>query len=178
MKTLLLNSLEINIKQSDITKETTDAIVNASNKEMIPGGGVDGAINRAAGPDLGSAQRKLGPIETGEAVITAGFALPAKYVIHTAGPIWHDGANDEEHELAASYLNSLNLAKEHKLTSISFPAISTGVYHFPLDLAVKIVFETLTEFSQNPGTVQVINLVNFDSKTNVVYEKYFAMKLD
>lgn len=174
MQTYIINSLTVNLKVGDITKETTEAIVNAANRELIPGGGVDGAINRAAGPQLGVAQQSLGPIKTGAAVITPGYNLPAKYVIHTAGPIWHGGSQKEEELLGAAYINSLTLASSHRLTSISFPSISTGVYRFPLERAAEIVLESLQKFSVASGSLQIVNLVNFDMQTDEIYRRIFA----
>ena len=137
----------IDIVEGDITALDIDAIVNAANKTLLGGGGVDGAIHRAAGPELRAACAKLGGCETGEAKITPGFRLPARYVIHTVGPIWGGGERGETRLLADCYRNSLTLALDHGLASIAYPAISTGAYGFPPGraalIAVKTVLKTL-----------------------------------
>jgi O-acetyl-ADP-ribose deacetylase len=128
----------IEIHKGDITKLKVDATVNAANTFQIGGGGVDGAIHRAAGPELLEFNRKLGGCKTGEAKISPKFKLPAKYIIHTVGPVWDGGKNNEDNLLASCYRNSLRLAVENKIKTIAFPAISTGVYRFPLERATKI----------------------------------------
>ena len=133
----------IDIVEGDITALDIDAIVNAANKSLLGGGGVDGAIHRAAGPDLLVACAKLGGCETGEAKITPGFRLPARYVIHTVGPIWGGGERGEDRLLADCYRNSLALAHRHGLASIAYPAISTGAYGFPPDRAARIALRTV-----------------------------------
>lgn len=143
----------IKVYQGDITSLDVDAIVNAANKSLLGGGGVDGAIHRAAGKELLAECRTLGGCETGEAKITGGYNLPARHVIHTVGPVWHGGGNNEEELLAAAYRNSLELAKKYNLKSIAFPAISTGVYGFPKDraaeIAVRVIIEFLTEYDMD-----------------------------
>ncbi|MFN3695515.1 MAG: O-acetyl-ADP-ribose deacetylase, partial [Ignavibacterium sp.] len=137
---------KIELYKGDITKLKVDAIVNAANNSLLGGGGVDGAIHRAAGPELLEYNRKLGGCATGEAKISPGFRLPAKYIIHTVGPIWQEGTANEDQLLAGCYLNSLKLAVENKIKSIAFPAISTCVYGFPLERATRIAVKTVQSF--------------------------------
>lgn len=134
----------IEIVQGDITTLEVDAIVNAANRSLRGGGGVDGAIHRAAGPELLTACARLGGCETGQAKLTPGFRLPARFVIHTVGPVWEGGGHGEDALLAACYRNSLALAREHGLKSIAFPAISTGVYGFPRERAASIAARELS----------------------------------
>ena len=136
----------ISVIQADITKLDVDAIVNAANSSLLGGGGVDGAIHRAAGPELLQACKPIGGCPTGEARITAGFLLAAKWVIHTVGPIWHGGAQDEAGLLGNVYRNSLELALEYKVKSIAFPAISTGVYGFPKENAARIALSVMRQY--------------------------------
>ena len=163
----------IHIKQGDITKQSTDAIVNAANASLLGGGGVDGAIHRAAGPELLEECRKLGGCKNGEAKITGGYNLKASYVIHTPGPIYKNGKSGEPQILKNSYINSLLLAKEYKLKSISFPAISTGIYGYPKNDACKIAIDAVCEFMQKYDYLIDIYFVLFDMDNLEVYTDYF-----
>ncbi len=157
------------IIRGDITTLTVDAIVNAANNALSGGGGVDGAIHRAAGPQLLHACRLLGRCPTGHAKITEGFNLPARYVIHTVGPVWHGGKQGEAQLLAASYQSSLELAAEYKLKSVAFPAISCGVYGYPVRQATEIAVNTVKQFLEKNTAVQKIYFVCF---VNRVYQAY------
>jgi len=151
----------------DITAETTDAIVNAANSSLRGGGGVDGAIHRAAGPDLLEACLALGGCPTGEAKATPGFRLPARWVIHTVGPVWRGGASGEAALLASCYRRSLEVADEVGARSVAFPAISTGVYGYPAEEAAGIAVDTV---SSAPTSVEVVRLVAFDERSLRLYE--------
>lgn len=155
--------------QGDITKLAVDAIVNAANSSLLGGGGVDGAIHRAAGPELLAECRTLGGCRTGEAKITHGYRLPATWVIHTVGPVWHGGQQGEDELLAACYRNSLQVAVEHGITSMAFPAISTGVYRFPLQRAVKIAVAEVQAFLAHDTTLTRVLFVCFDQQTYQAY---------
>ena len=159
--------------QGDITTQRVDAIVNAANTSLLGGGGVDGAIHRAAGPELLTECRKLGGCATGDAKATPGFHLPAKWIFHAVGPVWHGGEHDEDDLLESCYTRSLELAKEHNVRSIAFPAISTGVYHFPPKRAARIAIDAVLEHVEGSG-VQVVKFVCFDSDTLDIYEKILA----
>lgn len=155
--------------KGDITKLNVDAIVNAANTSLMGGGGVDGAIHRAGGPQILEACRQIvakqGGCKVGEAVITTAGNMPSKYVIHTVGPVWRGGANDEAQKLANCYINSLKLAVENNCKTIAFPNISTGVYHFPKEKAAKIAVETVSEFLQNNNNIEKVILVCFDNES-------------
>lgn len=155
-----------NLIKGDITTMHVDAIVNAANTSLRGGGGVDGAIHRAAGQKLDEACRKLNGCPTGEAKVTPGFNLPAKYVIHTPGPVWHGGHNNEPQLLKNSYVNSLKRAVENHCQTVAFPSISTGVYDFPLNQASKIAIDAIESFNAQLA----VTMVCFDSETYSAYE--------
>jgi len=161
----------IELIQGDITTMDVDAIVNAANTSLLGGGGVDGAIHRAAGPELLEACRLLKGCETGQAKITPGFNLPARHVIHTVGPVWSGGHKNEAGLLQKCYLNSLSLAKKHGLTSIAFPNISTGVYGFPKDQAASIALDTTRDFLTSSGSDMFIIFVLFDPENFTLYNQ-------
>jgi len=160
----------IKLIQGDITKLEVDAIVNAANTSLLGGGGVDGAIHRAAGPGLLEACRLLGGCETGEAKVTKGFNLDAKFIIHTVGPVWREGTQDEEQLLAGCYKNSLQLAAENDCKTVAFPNISTGVYHFPKILAAKIAVHEVMMFPEKNKLPEDVIFVCFDKDNFNIYE--------
>ena len=162
----------IEIITADITKLEVDAIVNAANCSLLGGGGVDGAIHRAAGRELLEACRKFNGCETGEARITPGFKLPAKFVIHTPGPVWHGGNRNEAELLKNCYLNSLALAKENNCRTIAFPCISTGVYHFPKEQAARIALETV--LSNITAPIEKVIFCCFSDSDAKIYRKIAA----
>ena len=161
----------IEIIQGDITQQDVDAIVNAANNTLLGGGGVDGAIHRAAGPALVEECRTLGGCPTGEARITAGYGLRAKHVIHTVGPVWNGGTRDEAERLANCYRNSLTLASEHGVRSIAFPSISTGVYGYPIGKASKIAVTTVSKWLDDPGPIELVRFVCFGAGDFEVYQR-------
>jgi len=174
---------KISLIQGDITKQDTDAIVNAANSSLMGGGGVDGAIHRAGGSKILDECKmivlKQGRLPAGSAVITTGGKLAAKYVIHTVGPIWHNGDNNEAGILASAYRESLNLAEKNNLASVSFPSISTGAYGYPLVKAAKIAIQTMISFF-NAETVKIkeVTFVLFDSRTFEAYKKALSEELN
>ena len=161
----------IEVILGDITKQAVDAIVNAANCSLLGGGGVDGAIHRAAGPELLAECRTLNGCETGKAKITRGYRLPAKYVIHTPGPVWHGGGRGEEALLASCYRSCLELAVEHGCETVDFPSISTGVYGFPLELAAPIAIGTIDAFLREHPQIRRVRMVCFDGRTKAYYDR-------
>jgi len=158
----------------DITKQTTDAIVNAANQTLLGGGGVDGAIHRAAGPELLAECRTLNGCPTGEARITKGYNLPAKWVIHTVGPVWHGGNRGEPELLANCYRHSLALAEQHGIRSIAFPSVSTGVYGYPKEEAAAIAVRETKKFLQSHALPERVCFVCFDPLTYDIYQKLLS----
>lgn len=163
---------EVKIHKGDITRLNTDAIVNAANSSLLGGGGVDGAIHRAAGPDLLKECRTLGGCPTGEAKMTKGYRLPARFVIHTVGPVWYGGERKEKELLARCYRNSVRLAVAHGLRSIAFPAISTGVYGFPFGEASKIALRTLKSLPEISSLDQVVFVLHSEEDYKVFTRIY------
>lgn len=166
--------MKVILLQGDITQQDVDAIVNAANSSLMGGGGVDGAIHRAAGPGLLEECRHLGGCPTGDAKITAGYNLPARHVIHTVGPIWNEGLRGEDELLASCYRRCFQIAAEHDLASLAFPAISTGVYRFPLERATQIARSETERMMTNPRGIQEVRFICFDEKTLAVYRRVFA----
>ena len=164
----------IEITQGDITKVRADAIANAANTTLLGGGGVDGAIHRAAGPELLAECRTLGGCRTGEAKITKGYRLPASYVLHTPGPVWHGGGQNEEELLASCYLSCLCLASDHGCKTVAFPSISTGVYRFPLEKAAPIAVGTIAVYLNAHPEIEQVRIVCFDARTKAAYDAALA----
>ena len=164
----------LELVQGDITRQNTDAIVNAANSTLLGGGGVDGAIHRAGGPAILDACKTLGGCATGDAKITTGGDLPARYVIHAVGPIYQGGRNREDRLLASCYRRSLEIAREHGLKSIAFPSISTGAYRYPVDEAAAVALETVKQFLEAQPGLELVRFVLFDSHTYDAYAE--AMK--
>jgi len=179
--TFVLMTEKIILTKGDITKMQVDAIVNAANSSLMGGGGVDGAIHRAGGPAILEDCRKIvakqGGCKTGEAVITTAGDLPAKFVIHTVGPVWNDGKNNEATKLANCYKNSLRIAEENNIRSIAFPNISTGIYGYPKKDAAGIAVETLSSFLKTSSLIEKVYFVCFDDENYLIYQKLIHSKL-
>ncbi len=163
----------VEILEGDITKQAVDAIVNAANTSLLGGGGVDGAIHRAAGPELLEETRKIGGCPTGEARVSRGYRLPARWVIHTVGPVWAGGHKNEESLLAACYRNSLEAASELGVKSVAFPSISTGAYRFPLDRATEIAMTETKKYLETDSTLEKIVFVCFGERVLKTYQQVF-----
>jgi O-acetyl-ADP-ribose deacetylase (regulator of RNase III) len=170
---------KIELLKADITKIIADAIVNAANTSLLGGGGVDGAIHRAGGPEILEECRKIVArqrgCKTGEAVITTAGRLPAKYVIHTVGPVWNDGKYQEEEKLANCYKNSLWLAVNNNCKTIAFPNISAGIYRFPKDAAAKIAIDTIKDFLSKTDQIEKVMFICFDEENYELYEKLICL---
>jgi O-acetyl-ADP-ribose deacetylase (regulator of RNase III) len=161
----------LEIVEGDITKLEVDAIVNAANKTLLGGGGVDGAIHRAAGPGLLEETRTLGGAQTGQAKITAGHNLPARFVIHAVGPVWHGGNSNEDELLSSCYRNSLALAVENGAKTIAFPSISTGVYGFPMERATRIALKEIEAFLGRDSTIEKVICCTFGPRDFDIYRQ-------
>ena len=172
---IIINQTRVSIIQGDITQQETEAIVNAANSSLMGGGGVDGAIHRAGGPRILEECKKIvdkqGRLPTGKAVITTGGNLPAKFVIHTVGPVWHGGKSNEDLLLASAYRESLRVAQENHIKSISFPSISTGAYGYPVDKAAETAVRAIISFLEDDAPIQEVVLVLFDSRTFESYQR-------
>jgi len=168
---LRINKSTLSLLEGDITKQDTDAIVNAANKTLRGGGGVDGAIHRAGGPKILEECIRIGGCETGQAVITTGGNLKARYVIHTVGPIYRDGNHGEPELLESCYRNSLKLASSKGLKSIAFPSISTGAYGYPMDQAAEIALRTVIDYLKNNTDIELVRFVLFGKEAYNIYEE-------
>jgi O-acetyl-ADP-ribose deacetylase (regulator of RNase III) len=175
---VVVNQTKLALVQGDITRQTTDAIVNAANSGLMGGGGVDGAIHRAGGPAILEECKQIvarqGRLPTGKAVITTGGNLKAKHVIHTVGPVWHGGASGEPELLASAYSESLKLAAENGLSTVSFPSISTGVYGYPVDEAAEVALGAVIAFLQGATSIKEVCFVLFDGRTYAGYQRAVA----
>jgi O-acetyl-ADP-ribose deacetylase (regulator of RNase III) len=172
-----IDGVSLQVLQADITALAVDAIVNAANEHLAPGGGVCGAIHRAAGPELAAECAKLGGCATGDAKITRGYRLPAKHVIHAVGPVWHGGGHGEPDKLRSCYARSLQLAQTHRLSSIAFPAISCGIFGYPIEDAAQIAIDAVVEtLPDTPAVTQVI-FACFGRETHERFSRALAARL-
>jgi O-acetyl-ADP-ribose deacetylase (regulator of RNase III) len=165
----------VEVVEGDITKQMVDAIVNAANATLLGGGGVDGAIHRAAGPELLEECRKLGGCATGQAKITKGYRLPAKWVIHTVGPVWHGGDRNEDELLASCYRSCFALAQQHGMRTTAFPSISTGAYGFPMDRAARIAVRETRKFLEKNSSIEKVLLVCFGQSAREIHAQALNM---
>jgi O-acetyl-ADP-ribose deacetylase (regulator of RNase III) len=168
---VMIGKSKLELVQGDITQQDTEAIVNAANSSLLGGGGVDGAIHRAGGPQILEECRKIGGCPPGEARITSGGKLKARYVIHTVGPIYHGGRSGEAQTLANAYRNSLALASQHSIKSLAFPSISTGAYGYPIELAAPIALRTVMDYLQTHPDVKLVRFVLFGQSAYDAYQK-------
>lgn len=168
----------LELVKGDITEQDTDAIVNAANRTLLGGGGVDGAIHRAGGPKILEECEKLGGCETGDAKVTTGGRLKAKYVIHAVGPVYHDGRSGESELLASAYRRSLEVAVEHRIKSIAFPSISTGAYRYPVADAADVALRTVIGFLKENPQVELVRFVLFDDRTYAAYQSALETLVD
>ena len=171
MVEVTINKSVLELIEGDITEQETDAVVNAANSSLLGGGGVDGAIHRAGGPKILEECRKLGGCPTGEARITTGGNLTAKYVIHTVGPVYSGGKRREAELLASAYKNSLSLASQYKLKSVAFPSISTGAYGYPVNEASMVALKTVINYFKTHTDIELVRFVLFGQKSYQAYEK-------
>jgi O-acetyl-ADP-ribose deacetylase (regulator of RNase III) len=171
MSSFAIESSRIELVRGDITAQDTDAIVNAANTTLLGGGGVDGAIHRAGGPQILAECKKLAGCETGDAKITTGGHLRAKHVIHTVGPVYRDGKHGEPRLLASAYRRSLEVASRHGLASVAFPSISTGAYRFPIEDAARIALSTVKEYLASSSEIRLVRFVLFSAGDLAVYER-------
>jgi O-acetyl-ADP-ribose deacetylase (regulator of RNase III) len=172
-----INESTLELVQGDITRADVDALVNAANESLLGGGGVDGAIHRAAGPGLLAECRTLNGCETGSAKITRGYNLKARHVIHAVGPIYHDGKRGEPALLARAYQTCLDLASQNKCASIAFPAISTGVYGYPMEDAARIAFRTIIEYLEHHPEIKLVRYVLYDARASAIHERVLEQVL-
>ncbi len=169
-----VGNVAIEVVQGDITRETVDAVVNAANKSLLGGGGVDGAIHRAGGPAILEECRKLGGCETGDAKITTAGNMPAKHVIHTVGPVYRDGKHGEPEQLASCFRRSLEVADEHGQKSVAFPAISCGVYGYPIPEAARIAASTVADYLKSHEGIELVRFVLFSGDVYQAFETALA----
>src|SRR6266540_5541353 len=170
MRETTIGAARLKLVQGDITRVRADAIVNAANEGLTPGGGVSGAIHRAAGPSIAAECRRIGHTPTGQAAITTGGQLPARHVIHAVGPVWRGGQQGEAELLAAVYRSSLRLADEHGLKTIAFPSISTGIYGYPIDQAARVALEAVVEYLRGETRLEEVTFVLFSARDLAIYE--------
>jgi O-acetyl-ADP-ribose deacetylase (regulator of RNase III) len=166
-----INTSTLELVQGDITRQEVDAIVNAANETLLGGGGVDGAIHRAAGPELLAECRTLGGCPTGSAKITRGYKLRARYVIHAVGPIYRDGKHNEAALLASAYRTALELASQHQCASVAFPAISTGAYGYPMEDAARIAFRTIIDYLEQHPEIKLVRMVLYDARAYAIHAR-------